>query len=190
MNNNKNTGFSLIEVLVIVTFASISLAVSIPNMTSFVYRQRLNTANREIYNAIRSTQAEAARRKETWQISFRQTSGYVEWARHHKDTPLDQVVRWHQIDPDIQIDQANTIDWWETNYMFDPDIGDYFWFLRFDHNGHFLDPDRRIQDPSFNRAQITLQLSNRVDRSDVARRCTVIETVIGAMRVEKDDNCR
>lgn len=189
MKNSKNAGFSIIEVLVVAAFTSITLAIAIPSMTSFVYRQRLNTANREIYNAIRSTQTEAARRKETWQISFRQSNGYVEWAKHHDSVPLDQVG-WNEIDPDIQIDNSNTINWANTNRRTDPTLGTTVWFLRFDHNGHFVDTGNRLQSPTVTPPRITLQLSNRVDSSDFARRCTVIETVIGAMRVEKDENCR
>lgn len=188
MKNNNNTGFSIIEVLVITVFASVTLAISIPNMTSFLYRQRLNTANREIYEAIRSTQTESLRRKESWQISFRQSNGYLEWAKHHSAVPLSEVG-WNQIDPDIQLDEANSIDWQGTNYILDDNTGEFFWILRFDHNGHFLDPDNRMSNPNFTRPKITLQLSNRVDTSNYAKRCVVIETIIGAMRVEKDENC-
>ncbi len=175
MKNNNNSGFSLVEILVGVIIASVALALSIPNMTSFLYRQRLNTANREVYQAIRSTQTESMRRKENWQILFRQSNGYLEWAKHHSSVPLNQVA-WNEIDPDIQLDQDHS-----TNRSTDLNTGEFLWSLVFDHNGHL----KYVNPP----AKITLQLSNRVDNSNYARRCVVIETVIGAIRVEKDEKC-
>ena len=183
----NNSGFSLIEVLIVATFASVSIAMAVPGMTSMVYRQRLNNANREIYQAIRSTQAEAARRKETWQISFRQTDAGVEWAKHHLSAPLDEVG-WNKIDKNILLDSTNSV--WSSSSAYDSDLGTYVWMLRFDNNGHFLDEGGLLSGTTPSYPKVTLQPSTNVDNSNFAKRCVIIETVIGAMRVEKDQNCR
>ena len=184
----NNSGFSLIEVLIVATFASVSIAMAVPGMTSMVYRQRLNNANREIYQAIRSTQAEATRRKETWQISFRQTDAGVEWAKHHVSIPLDQVA-WNQIDNNILLDSTNSINW-GTNRAYSSGLGTTVWWLQFDNNGRFVDTQSRMSAATPSYPKITLQPSTNVDNSNFAKRCVIIETVIGAMRVEKDHYCR
>ena len=188
MNMKNNSGFSLIEVLIVAAFASVSIAIAFPGMNSMIYRQRLNNANREIYQAIRSTQAEATRRNETWQISFRQTDAGIEWAKHHESVPLNQVS-WNKINKNILLVSDNSV--LSTYCEYDLDLGLYlqFWRLQFDNNGHFIDEEESLsQIPPFY-PKITLQPSTNVDNSNFAKRCVVIETVIGAMRVEKDQNC-
>jgi hypothetical protein len=62
--------------------------------------------------------------------------------------------------------------------------------LRFDNNGHFLDEGGLLSGTTPSYPKVTLQPSTNVDNSNFAKRCVIIETVIGAMRVEKDQNCR
>jgi Tfp pilus assembly protein FimT len=184
----NNSGFSLIEVLIVATFTSVTLALAVPGMTNLIYRQRLNNANREIYQAIRSTQAEATRRKETWRISFRQTNAGVEWAKHYVSVPLNQVG-WNKIDKNILLDSTNSINW-TTNTAYSSVLRTTVWWLQFDNNGNFVDTGGRLSAVTPSYPKITLQPSTNVDNSNFAKRCVIIETVIGAMRTEKDQNCR
>ncbi|ELR97275.1 Tfp pilus assembly protein FimT/FimU [Gloeocapsa sp. PCC 73106] len=178
-DNFKSTaGFSLVEILIVATLTAVALAVVMPNMTTFVYRQRLNTANREIYQALRSTQAEAYRRKETWQLSLRNSSGLLQWAKHHDSEPVNNVA-WHKFEQNVRLDETNTRT---------VESGGGVWKFRFDHNGHLLDPNNQMQSSIV--PQVTLRLSSNVGDDNFARRCVFIETIIGAMRVEKDQNCR
>jgi len=190
MNNNK--GFSLVEVLVVVAFSSIVLAIGVPNMTSFLYRQKLNSAGREIYQGIRAVQGEAMRRKETWQISFRNNNGRLEWAKHHLSTPLNRVG-WTKIEDNIELDEANSINWSVNRTTYTP-LGSstsvQVTFLRFNQNGNFVDTGNNLQRTNVSPARITIKPSRNVDTANFAKRCVIIQTVIGAMRQEKDNNCR
>lgn len=176
-NIKSNGGFSFIEVLIVVTISAVALALSAPNLTTFFFRQRLNTANREIYQALRLTQSEASRRKEIWQLSLRKQNGVVQWAKHHDSVSLPEIA-WHDLDETIDFDLGNTHTVEGGN--------DGIMKIRFDHNGHLVDPNNQISNQT---PQITLRLS-KGDPSGFARRCVFIETIIGAMRVEKDQECK
>lgn len=177
----STAGYSLIEVLVVVSLMGVALTLAVPGMTAFTYRQRLNTANREIYQALRAAQGEGIRRKQVWQVSLRKnTNGVVQWAKHNESTSLGSLV-WHDLDKNIQIDEANTRS---------TEVEGGVWTIGFDHNGHVVDPNKEMEQGNLI-PQFTLMLAKYVDKNnEFSRRCVSIETIVGAMRVQKDNYCK
>jgi prepilin-type N-terminal cleavage/methylation domain-containing protein len=180
-----NSGFSIVEVLIVVALSSLMLAISIPNFMTFVYRQRLSMANREIYQALREAQGQAIRRKEVWQATIREKNDVVMWAVHHTTDPLN-TVQWHQIDKNIDLDWTKTDIYSKT---FDGNLKEYVWRVRFNDDGHFVEVGTGQMAGGFN-PRITLKLSPNVESASFAKGCVSVETIVGAMRVEKDDKCK
>jgi prepilin-type N-terminal cleavage/methylation domain-containing protein len=83
MKKQTVAGFTLIEVLAVVVMVGVLAAIATPSWVAFNERQRLNAANNQILQALRQAQTTAKLRKETWQVSFRQTTGgLLQWAVH------------------------------------------------------------------------------------------------------------
>lgn len=62
-SKNKIAGFTLIEALLIVVLVGILTAIAAPSWVAFLNNQRVNTARNEVFEILRSAQAEAKRTK-------------------------------------------------------------------------------------------------------------------------------
>ncbi|MEM1393437.1 MAG: type II secretion system protein [Cyanobacteria bacterium P01_H01_bin.150] len=76
--SSKNTsGFTLIEVLVVIVMVGILSAIAAPSWLGFVARQRLNKANDSVFAALREAQREAKKNKRSYSVSFRKSKDNV-----------------------------------------------------------------------------------------------------------------
>ena len=67
-------GFTLIEALVVIIMAGILFAIAAPSWIGFLNRQRLTTARGQVFEILRSAQAEAKRTKVSRAIVFDNTT--------------------------------------------------------------------------------------------------------------------
>ncbi len=65
-------GFTLIEVIVVVSILAIIAAIAIPEVSSWAARYRLRAAARDVYSALVKTRSEAVKRHENVALSFGQ----------------------------------------------------------------------------------------------------------------------
>lgn len=69
----NSSGFTLLEVLVVVVIVGILGAIAAPGWLGFVQRQRMNTVRNDLLGALRNAQTEATNRQESRKVTFSST---------------------------------------------------------------------------------------------------------------------
>jgi prepilin-type N-terminal cleavage/methylation domain-containing protein len=160
LKNSSSSGFTFLEIVIVILLISILSAIAAPSWLGFVDVQRLNTSQNEVYNAMRQAQSEAKKSKLTWQTSFREHNGIVQWAVHPVSVnPL--FANWNNLNANIRLDSETTLQ--QSNGIRR---------IQFDYRGNVVGLPRRIT------------LSSKYGGK--AKRCVYISTILGAMRMAKE----
>ena len=189
-SKNSNSGFTLPEMLVVVVLIGILASLGISNWLAFVNTCRLNTAQSEIYYAMRQAQRQATKDKLTKQASFRIQNGVVQWAVHQAEAGqfIPDAVKnngdlWNNLESNTRIyEQENNKGKKETTIR--KHTSQQVWRVIFNYQGC---PIYEVGDDCTNTSlrtlgQITLYNQNAVN----AKRCVYVSTILGAMRTGKD----
>ncbi|MDF5735113.1 MULTISPECIES: pilus assembly FimT family protein [unclassified Nostoc] len=158
-NNRSNSGFTLPEMLVVIVLVGILATQGIPNWLAFVNTQHLNTARSEVHLAMRQAQRQATKEKLTWQASFREQNGIVQWAVH-PTTVKPSAANWNNLHSNVRLDG-------ETTLQASNDIHK----VEFDYRGN-----------AKNLGRITLSSKS----GGKAKRCVIVSTILGEMRTAKE----
>ncbi len=94
---SKNLGFTLIEILVVLTIVSILAAIAAPSWLGFVSNQRLNAAQSRAYSVIRLAQSNAKRSNTMWQATFRNTPTVSQYAVHQAPSTTTNQAYWDSL---------------------------------------------------------------------------------------------
>ncbi|MBG1240273.1 pilus assembly FimT family protein [Nostoc sp. NZL] len=160
LNKSSSSGFSLPELLIVVLLIGILATLGIPNWFTFVETRRLNTAQNEVYYAMRQAQRQATKEKVTWQTSFREQNGILQWAVHPA-TVNPSNANWNNLDNNVRLDAETTLQ-----------ISNGVRQIKFDYRGNIVSLPRSIT--------ISSQYGGKV------KRCVYISTILGAMRMAKE----
>jgi prepilin-type N-terminal cleavage/methylation domain-containing protein len=160
--SQSNNGFTLLENLMVLFMISILAAILVPSWLSFINSRRLNTAQEQIYQAMRQAQSQAKKEKLTWQASFRDENGILLWAVHPATvTPANAV--WNSLDSHIQLDEETTL----------PE-SDNIKNIQFDDLGS-------VRKPPLGRITLSSKSGGK------AKRCVFVSTILGTLRTAKEN---
>jgi type IV fimbrial biogenesis protein FimT len=70
---SEQTGFTLVEVIVVVAIVGILAVIAVPNFLSWLPNMRLNSAARDLYGIIMKAKGEAAKRNSNCTLNFNQS---------------------------------------------------------------------------------------------------------------------
>jgi len=163
LNCQNERGFTLPEILAVILMVGILAALALPYWLTFVDTQRLNKAQYEVHNAIRQAQSQASKEKLTWQASFREQNGIVQWAVHPASVSPTNA-NWNNLDSRVRLDGESTLQ--QSNNVRR---------IQFDYRGS-------VKQPPLGR--ITLSSKSR----GMIKRCVYVSTILGAMRTAKERN--
>jgi prepilin-type N-terminal cleavage/methylation domain-containing protein len=160
-NINCSSGFTLLEMLIVVFLVGILSAIVTPSWLGFVNTRRLNTAQSQVYQAMREAQSQAKKEKLTWQASFREQNSTVQWAVHPATvTPTNAV--WNSLDSTVSLDNETTLD-----------LVNNVRQIQFDYIGS-------VKLSQLGRVTLSSKSGGK------AKRCVIASTILGAMRTAKD----
>lgn len=177
--NRSNRGFTLLETLIVLLMIGILSTIIAPGWLGLLERQRLNTAQDQVYRAMREAQSNARRTKVSWQASFRVKDGLVQWAVHSADS-LPNPGQWQNLDSAVQIDVPHTT---LPAKSADKTCSDPCRVQFNDKGNVVLNPSRR------ERLYLSrLTLNSR--HGGGTKRCVFVSTILGAMRTTQDNACK
>ncbi|MBD2439446.1 Tfp pilus assembly protein FimT/FimU [Nostoc sp. FACHB-110] len=190
--HSSSSGFTLIEILVVVVAVGILAGLALPHWQTFVVTRHLNDAQAKIYWAMRQAQSQAVKEKITSQVSLREKNGVVQWTVHAADANQfipdgvknnDQL--WRNLHSNIQIDQElNNKGKNETT--FPKQSSQQEWRILFNYQGC---PVYKVQDDCTKTSLRTLgQITFSSPKSGKVKRCVYVSTMLGAMRMGKENS--
>lgn len=176
----QGSGFTLIEVLVVVVMAGLLAAIGAPSWQGFMTRQTLNAGRERVIQSMRQAQSKAIQERRIWQVSFRNEGNTVRVAVHANPSqgPIPAGVVWEDLPQGIAIEPT------QTNFFCNgtpPSTAKCTsgsatteYAVRYSFIGQLANPDM---------AGSVITLSHRVNTN--AKACLTTETILGALRTGK-----
>jgi prepilin-type N-terminal cleavage/methylation domain-containing protein len=162
LNKHSCSGFTLLEMLVVVVLIGILATLGIANWLAFVETRRLNTAQNEVQLAIHQARRQATKEKLTWQASFREQDGIIQWAVHPA-TINPSTANWNNIDSNVRLDSETTLQ-----------LSNNIRKVQFDYRGNAKSPN------DLGRITLSSKSGGKV------KRCVIVSTILGATRTAKE----
>ncbi len=185
----NNTGFTLLELLVVVLLIGVLAAIAAPGWLAFTNRQRLNKANDVILGALQEAQREAKRTKLNYSVSFATNSNIPQVAVYTGSTPSN----WRNLGGDLQIkssqillgtnltSQENTAG---TSVIYNSTTPAT---ITFDQMGTL--PNANFGNPPGLKIVVAIPQSGSTTQPSAVKRCVIVTTLLGAMVTAKDNQC-
>jgi prepilin-type N-terminal cleavage/methylation domain-containing protein len=205
--SQKTSGFTLLEVMVVIALVGILSAIAAPSWLSFVARQRLNKANDIVFAALQEAQRQAKKNKLSYSVSVQLDNNKIPQISVHPGTTPSN---WRDLGADLQIkpDQmllftnlngnnsaSNSI-----NYNNASALRNSPKTITFDYSGTLELPVKTgnenlsaLQDARLGNKGIIIALtvpkpSNNNQAGNI-KRCVIVKTLIGGIQTAKNDDC-
>ncbi|MBF2016543.1 MAG: type II secretion system protein [Rivularia sp. T60_A2020_040] len=193
VKSKPSSGFTLIEVLVVIAMVGILSAIAAPSWLGFVARQRLNKANDSVFAALQEAQRQAKKTKFSYNVSLKIDNKVAKILVHRDSIELpkddDKNMPWKLIGEGLEIKSnqivvgTNLINKNTGNGNTIKSLAGYK-TITFDYTGA-LPKDATAP---FKIVLATPKSQNSTQPSNL-KRCVIVETLIGGMRTATDKDC-
>ncbi len=169
-NHRSTEGMTLLEVLAVIIIISILAALVAPGWLTFVNRQRAASAQDQILQALRDTQAQARRTRENRTLTLITNDGGLPEIEVQGQTRVS--LGQGDLEPrmlSLSIFEGGTA------------VPDGAFEIQFAPNGGLNVDDQNLDLPVI--------LSAASPDNSATQRCVILETLLGATRIGRDDEC-
>ncbi len=188
----RQGGFTLIEVLIVIIIIGVLSSIAAPGWLGFLNQQRVNRANDVVLRALQSTQSEARKTKFSYSFMIRMgSSGVPELASFPDNDGNATPTNWQSLGADIGL-SPNQV-WVGTNFS-GTNVGGGTptavtttpaGRIRFDHTGVLRSSAKSLTSP----LNITLGQFGSNPPSTNTMRCVQITTLLGSMETRREGEC-
>lgn len=203
---DQNAGFTMAEMIVVLFMIGILSVIAAPGWSAFINRQRLNQANGAVASVIQETRLQAKSTKGTYSISFRVNNNipeYIIYPGIPTTTPITnppansgwialgdtmtlksrEVFLYTNLNP---LTEYNTTTTDRQIVQTTPGEGT----ITFDSQGVLANNiDGTVSDTPL-AIMVAAPVSTNDDKASSVDRCVIIQTLIGGIRIAKDERCR
>lgn len=189
--SQNTSGFTLLEVMVVIALVGILSAIAAPSWLSFLARQRLNKANDTVFAALQQAQREAKKNKFSYSVSFKVDNQVTKMVVHPDSIDASKVnnIRWKSIGQDLEIKSnqlavgTNLIDTNKGNGNTIKSISGTK-TIAFDYTGTLpIDATMPLK------IVLAVPKSQNSTQPSNVKRCVIVETLIGGIRTAKNEDC-
>jgi prepilin-type N-terminal cleavage/methylation domain-containing protein len=206
---DQNAGFTMAEMIVVLFMIGILSVIAAPGWSAFINRQRLNQANGAVASVIQETRLQAKSTKGTYSISFRVNNNIPEYIIYPgiptttpiTNPPADSV--WIALGDTMtlrsrevflytnlkSLTEYNTTTIKTTNKQIvqaNPETGT----ITFDSQGVLAKKSSGAVSDTPLAIMVAAPVSTNDDKASSVDRCVIIQTLIGGIRIAKDERCR
>ena len=203
---DQNAGFTMAEMIVVLFMIGILSVIAAPGWSAFINRQRLNQANGAVASVIQETRLQAKSTKGTYSISFRVNNNipeYIIYPGIPTTTPITnppadsvwialgdtmtlksrEVFLYTNLNPLTEYNTTTT-----DRQIVQTNRGEGT--ITFDSQGVLANNiDGTVSDTPL-AIMVAAPVSTNDNKASSVDRCVIIQTLIGGIRIAKDERCR
>lgn len=203
---DQNAGFTMAEMIVVLLMIGILSVIAAPGWSAFINRQRLNQANGAVASVIQETRLQAKSTKGTYSISFRVNNNIPEYIIYPgiptttpiTNPPADSV--WIALGDTMTLRSREVFLYTNLNPLTEynttttdrqivqttPGEGT----ITFDSQGVLANNSGGAVSDTPLAIMVAAPVSTNDDKASSVDRCVIIQTLIGGIRIAKDERCR
>lgn len=203
---DQNAGFTMAEMIVVLLMIGILSVIAAPGWSAFINRQRLNQANGAVASVIQETRLQAKSTKGTYSISFRVNNNIPEYIIYPgiptttpiTNPPADSV--WIALGDTMTLRSREVFLYTNLNPLTEynttttdrqivqttPGEGT----ITFDSQGVLANNSGGAVSDTPLAIMVAAPVSTTDNKASSLDRCVIIQTLIGGIRIAKDERCR